>query len=612
MCRLAAQRRSGTSVTIAHGLDQSGSAIARQPPADDAATSRASVQFLLFGPIEVRTASRSLGVSDFPSRKAKQVCELLVCAAGRAVSKDQLIDSIWADKLPRNPSPAMDHILSTLRATVVGDDGAQPIVTERGRYRIDLSIATIDIVRFDELVDRASAELRSGALSHLMEAAELARGPVLEDEMYAPWAEVLRERYRQRVQRVQLDIARTALVHDDPLLALDMAERARHESVLVLEEGYALGISALLRLGRHHEGRMLLVELERRMTVELGAELAPETMMLASILRGAGSRATPTLVPVIARTTEPIDALPFVGRDAELSVIDDAIERVGAGFSEMVIVEGPSGIGKSSLLSAIESQPDRVVRSFACLPSDTAYPLYVAHRLMRSLANETGQQWSSPLGESVPAVFDRLAEMLDQIGPAVITIDDLHWADEPSLAVIAGLARPHEVSSLLVVATRRLDESSAMSHSDIAFARSKVIALGPLDRTVVDQLPIASGWDESGGHPGLLAACIEACRIGGHLSAAATADVLACGSAPKAPPVASTLEAAAAIGHSFDTFELAGRLGLSRSTTQGLVAELERRHLVRVADPHAGLFEFQAGLTWRVLRETAGTRHYLG
>ena len=67
--------------------------------------------------------------------------------------------------------------------------------------------------------------------------------------------------------------------------------------------------------------------------------------------------------------------------------------------------------------------------------------------------------------------------------------------------------------------------------------------------------------------PGLLVACLEGCRIGGRLSASAVADVL-----DWVGPVGSTarvaLEAAAAIGPTFDTSDLAGQLGLSPRTIQ--------------------------------------------
>jgi DNA-binding SARP family transcriptional activator len=570
-----------------------------------------SVQFSLFGSIEVRTASRHVGVADFPSRKAKQVCELLVSSAGRTVTKDQLIESVWGEKLPRNPSAAIDHTMSILRSTLVGDDGAQPIVSERSRYRIDLSVAEIDIVRFDELVDQSSCMSRTAQLPKLLEAIGLVRGAVLEDEMYAPWAEVLRDRYGQRVQRVLLDLARSALVHDDPQLALTMAERARQESSVVLEEGYALCVSALMRLGRRHDARVLTVELEHRMAVELGAELASDTAMLLSLVRGSGAATSPEAVRVDARLTEPIDVLPFVGRDAELAVIDEAIARVEQGANELLIVQGASGFGKSSLMAALASGPTRNVRSFTCLPSDATYPLYVAHRLMRTIANEAGIEYLSPLGETVPAVFDRLAEMFDALGPTIIAIDDLHWADDASLAVIGGLVRPHAVRSLLVIAARWPIESRELDRCGSALGRSKVIELGPLPREVVDALPIDLGWDESGGHPGLLMACIEASRLEGRLSATAVADVLGW-VGPTGSIARTALETAASIGPSFDASELAGRLGLSPTTIRGLLVDLERRHLVRMVDPQAGLYEFQAALTRRTLRETSASRLMLG
>ena len=90
------------------------------------------------------------------------------------------------------------------------------------------------------------------------------------------------------------------------------------------------------------------------------------------------------------------------------------------------------------------------------------------------------------------------------MGPTVVTIDDLQWADDASLAVIAGLGRPHGVRSLLVIATRRIDESTEDDRLHEVLGRPTVVELGPLSKAVVDALPIESGWEESGGHPGLL------------------------------------------------------------------------------------------------------------
>ncbi len=588
-----------TGSTISHGVYDA-----------DSEVGPSTVRFCLFGPIEVRTATRRIGVSDFPSRKVKQVCQLLVSAAGRSVSKDTLIDELWGDKLPRNPSAVVDHTLSLLRSLVVADDGSQPILTERGRYRIDLSVAEVDLIRFDELVGSESVDARTVPLSQLLTAVKLAGGQVLEDEMYAPWAHDLRERYTHRVQRLLLDIARDALVHDDPRLALDMAGRARAESLVVLEEGFALCISALIRLDRRHDARAMMLDLERRMSEELGAELAPETAMLRSILRETRGLLRTDQVLVESRISGRLETLPFVGRDPEIAAIDAAIARTRNGACEVVVVQGSGGVGKTALLGAVAQRADCDVRSFACLRSDAGYPLFVAHRLMRSLATESTLGALPPLGDTVPVVFTRLAEIIDRLGPMVILLDDVQWADQESLAVLAGVTHQRETQSLLVVATRLLTRCDDDVPA-IAPSRSAMIELGPLERAVVDALPIESGWDETGGHPGLLAACIEAARTGGRLGVAAIADILEWVGAAESPQRVA-LEAAATMGQTFDTHDLAHRLGLSERWTRDLLADLACRHLVRVVDPAAGLWEFQAQVMRRVLCAHVGDQRLHG
>ena len=43
-------------------------------------------------------------------------------------------------------------------------------------------------------------------------------------------------------------------------------------------------------------------------------------------------------------------------REAELAQMDLVFERVGAGVGVVVVVEGPAGIGKSELLSAVSGR----------------------------------------------------------------------------------------------------------------------------------------------------------------------------------------------------------------------------------------------------------------
>jgi DNA-binding SARP family transcriptional activator len=566
------------------------------------------VRIQLFGPLAVHTASRALARSDFPSRKAKSACEILASAGGRAVSKDELIEALWGDKLPQNPDASAHHTISLLRRTLVADDGSQPIVTDRGRYRMDLTVAEIDIVRFDELVHRATSEAGSSALPHLLHAVDLVGGTVLEDEMYAPWATGLRDRYLRRVQRVLLDAARMALVGEQPGVALQLAERARLESDVVVEEAFALCASALIRLGRRHEARVLIAELERRLLDEFGADISPETGILRALLRAQPS--SPTSSPVITVETtvaSPIEVLPFVGRVDELAFIAGACHRLGEGSNQLVIVRGGPGIGKSRLLAEVGANLPAcaTLRRFACLPSDVGHRLFAVNRLIRSMVNEVGRARVPAPSESVTEAYARLADLIDELGPTVLAIDDLQWSDAESQAVLTAVARPHAVRSVLVLATVRTDTGvEAGRHLELCPPGASTIELGSLPRSAVDALPMTRAWEETGGHPWLLAACVEADRLDGHLGAAVIAGVLEWVGSPGSA-VRLVLGSAASIGSRFRVDELSAVVGVSPATTLEILEDPERRQLVaRVGSaerPREQEFAFCADLARRVL-----------
>ena len=210
----------------------------RLPPIEAAVGVRTEIR--LFGSLQVVGPNGRLTVSDFPSRKAKQVGAVLAFARGRPVSKDRLVDLLWGERIPRDPSATVEHAVSLLRSTLATVAEVPTIITERGRYRLDPKQVGVDLVRFDELVDVCSTLARSRSPSVLQAAAAVATDYVLVDEPTAPWAEVERDRYRGRIERVALEIAELALAHDDADAAHEAAERVRRASVSVLEDAYAL------------------------------------------------------------------------------------------------------------------------------------------------------------------------------------------------------------------------------------------------------------------------------------------------------------------------------------------------------------------------------------
>jgi DNA-binding SARP family transcriptional activator len=570
-----------------------------------------ALEIHLFGSFEVVGPTGHLTVGDFPSRKSKQVGEVLALARGRPVSKERLVDLLWSDRVPRDPNATVEHAVSLLRATLGTVIDSPTIVTERGRYRFDQQQIEIDLVRFDELVHDAERSLGLDRLGALQKADALATGDVLEDEPTAAWAEVERDRYRRCLERAALGIAQLALAHDDAEVAHEAAERARLASDPVLEEAYALDISALVRLGRRHEARSLMRELERRLADEEASEPSAQTAALRVLLRPTQRRVSAGVTRPIMTMLDfsasdlPADELPFIGRHDAVATIEGAIKRASGGDNELVMVEGVPGIGKSRLLTEIAERrrnlsTDHHTHQFACQPSDHGHPMLAVGRLLRGLARAARMRSTPTIDLEVAPMFGRLADVLDRVGPTVLLIDDLHLADPASLDVLGSLVAPGAVQSLCVVGARRPLAPGADVQPDGSSIR--IVHLRSLTEDDIQVLGQTGAWTETGGHPASLAACLRASRQGGVLDPDDVAHLLAlvedCGELTRV-----VLGVAATLDQPMEITELARRSRLARETTADLIERAVGLGLVRTDTGQ--VVSFAGDLTRRVLRAAA-------
>ncbi|MEM9070341.1 MAG: protein kinase [Myxococcota bacterium] len=258
---------------------------------------------------------------------------------------------------------------------------------------------------------------------------------------------------------------------------------------------------------------------------------APEELdVLCSALLSQDPDARPTAREVEAilgtipeRTTaRRKEQAPFVGRVDELLAIEAAYERSRSQFSALVI-EGPSGIGKSALVrqfaSALlasrsdallfrgrcyeyESVPykgfDGVVddvgrrlrrmsaeRIHALLPKDVSllermFPVLSEIQAVQLVAPETRippdplvlrERGLTALGE----LFARMGERW----PLVLVIDDAQWMDAEALLLLESLRRSAP-SLLLLITVRGNDECPAEVQEGLAALGATRLALGPL------------------------------------------------------------------------------------------------------------------------------------
>jgi DNA-binding CsgD family transcriptional regulator/tetratricopeptide (TPR) repeat protein len=170
----------------------------------------------------------------------------------------------------------------------------------------------------------------------------------------------------------------------------------------------------------------------------------------------------------------------FVGRAAELAILDAEMQAVRAGRPRVVLVEGEAGIGKSSLLLRFLSRHRDVCLLRAS--GDEAEMLLawgVADQLLASarLAGMEGSpqagaaQWkdADPLavGAQLVAVLGDL-QADDRV--VVVVIDDLHWSDQPSAQAILFALRRMQADRVLGLVSARPGELSRLGEGWGRFA----------------------------------------------------------------------------------------------------------------------------------------------
>lgn len=145
-------------------------------------------------------------------------------------------------------------------------------------------------------------------------------------------------------------------------------------------------------------------------------------------------------------------------REAEMSVLDEALAQVQGGRGRLVFVSGEAGIGKSVLVRGFcagQAGSARVLVG-ACDGLRTPRPLGPFSDIASSVGGQLGAAIAR--GEAVPVVFEALVGELRSAGTTIVAIEDVHLADEATLDVLGLLGRRIEQLGVLVLATYRSDE----------------------------------------------------------------------------------------------------------------------------------------------------------
>ncbi|MFM9370091.1 BTAD domain-containing putative transcriptional regulator [Streptomyces sp. Da 82-17] len=214
---------------------------------------------------------------------AKQRCvaAVLICAAGRAVPTERLIDRVWGE----HPPPSARNVLygyiarlrRVLRSAAAGRDCVRLVRGVDG-YRLTLGPDQVDVHRFTRLTSAATAAFRAGDDVHgaqlLGEALELWRGSPLSG-VSGQWAEARRTQLERDRLTARTDLAEAELRLGRHRTALPALRRlaAAHP----LDERVARQLMTALYRDEQPAEALRQFEQTRRSLVEhLGTDPGPE------------------------------------------------------------------------------------------------------------------------------------------------------------------------------------------------------------------------------------------------------------------------------------------------------------------------------------------------
>jgi hypothetical protein len=220
----------------------------------------------------------------------------------------------------------------------------------------------------------------------------------------------------------------------------------------------------------------------------------------------------------------PAPGTPLVGRTEELARLAAISAALASGRGAAVLVGGPAGIGKTRLLrewAARQSQQLTLVgassgvgaglyepfvemlRVFARPPEGQARFRRIAPELLVLLPELGPAERARQVDrETLFGAFLRLARELSRQHPLVLVADDLHWADEGTLALFRFLATEARGVPLVLAGTYRDDELvrghplRALLAAATRWSDATMVTLGPLDSHDAEALPARVNPDE--------------------------------------------------------------------------------------------------------------------
>jgi DNA-binding SARP family transcriptional activator len=465
----------------------------------------------VLGELSVESSGRQIELSG--SWRARSVLAWFALNPG-AHRRGDVASRFWPDVLDSSARASLRNALWALRRAL-GDDAEGALIATRDRVGLEgPPNVWVDATAFRGRV----------AAGELEEALALSRGDVL-DGLDEEWVYEYRDLYRETLSALLERLAAQAEAEGD-LAGAIAATRRRAGLDPLAEDAQRALIARLARSGDRAGALAAYDRLRERFRRELGISLSDETRAVIHQVRRGHALAQPPRAGAAGPAEDqssrsggdwrPGDLFPLpprlrqrapmalVGRERELSTLRKLWHAVREGEgARLALVTGEAGMGKSRLVRelALEGREQEAVVLHGSADEDLLVPhqhlvaalehffaVAAPDELRRHLGSRAadlepiapglskliGAPGDAPPEARRYRLFEAVAGLLDELSaetPVLLLIDDLHWADQSTAAILRYAMEARPEMRVLVLATKRVADVPATGPAAEALQR---------------------------------------------------------------------------------------------------------------------------------------------